>query len=58
MCVFIDMCVQKHLYWMSIVLFTLYVEVVCVCVFCDFFLCSISVLLLSGSLSYILNSVL
>ena len=31
---------------------------VCVCVFCDSFLCSISLLLLSGSLSCILNSVL
>ena len=30
----------------------------CLCVFCDSFLCSISLLLLSGSLSYILNSVL
>ena len=29
----------------------------CLCVFCDSFLCSISLLLLSGSLSYILNSV-
>ena len=29
----------------------------CVHVFCDSFLCSISLLLLSGSLSYILNSV-
>ena len=31
---------------------------VCLCVFCDSFLCSISFLLLSGSPSYILNSVL
>ena len=30
----------------------------CVCVFCDSFLCSISLLLLSGSLSYVLNIVL
>ena len=30
---------------------------VCVCVFCDSFLCSIYLLLLSSSLSYILNSV-
>ena len=30
----------------------------CLCVFCDSFLCYISLLLLSGSLSYILNSVL
>ena len=31
---------------------------VCVCVFCDSFLCSISLLLLSDSLSCVLNSVL
>ena len=31
---------------------------VCVCVFCDSFLCSVSLLLLSGSLSSTLNSVL
>ena len=30
----------------------------CLCVFCDSFLCSISLLLLSGSLSCILNGVL
>ena len=35
-----------------------HVLVICVCVFCDSFLCSISLLLLSGSLSYILNSVI
>ena len=29
----------------------------CLCVFCDSFLCSISLLLLSGSLSYISSSV-
>ena len=31
---------------------------VCVCAFCDSFLCSISLLLLSDSLSCVLNSVL
>ena len=31
---------------------------VCVCVFCDSFLCSVSLLLLSGSLSSTFNSVL
>ena len=30
----------------------------CLCVFCGSFVCSISLLLLSGSLSYILNSVI
>ena len=30
----------------------------CLCVFCDSFLCSISLLLLSDSLSCVLNSVL
>ena len=35
-----------------------HVLVLCVCVFCDSFLCSISLLLLSDFLSCILNSVL
>ena len=34
------------------------IELFCLCVFCDPFLCSISLLLLSDSLSCVLNSVL
>ena len=35
------------------VLRVMYMSLFCLCVFCDSFLCSISLLLLSGSLSYI-----
>ena len=40
------------------IFFSCDVLVLCVCVFCDSFLCSISLLLLSHFLSCILNSVL